>query len=815
MTPVNSAITAADLRRIWTEYWTGKGHTIVPSASLIPTHPTAPMFANAGMNQFVPYFLGEQALPFVPPRAASIQKCARAGGKHNDLDAIGRSLRHLSFFEMLGNFSFGDYFKRDAIVWAWEFVTGVLGVDATRIWVTVHVSDDEAEQIWREEAGLPAERIQRLDKDNFWEMGDTGPCGPSSELFYDFGPEHGPDGGPANPAAEHRFIEFWNLVFQQYFRDSTGSLTPLPEKNVDTGAGLERVVGILRGSPSLYECDTLARLVTKAEEITGRRLGQSGQDDIGLRLIADHARSMTFLIADGVVPGNAERGYVLRRIIRRAIRYAYLLDSQAKVTPLMAEHVVDMMGDAYPELTGQRDLVLRILNREEEQFSKTLRTGLGILEAEAGKLPPHGVLPGEVAFTLHDTYGFPLEVTAEIVAERGMTVDTGGFAQQMASQRARGRAARKRTGVGDRHNDYQQILESSGPTAFTGHPDYQAQARVLAVLPGSDGTEVFLDRTPFCAEQGGQAGDTGVIVRNRDGARFAVADTVYAAPGLHLHRVPVTPGVVDLTAGDEVTAEVDGARRAAVRRNHTGTHLLHWALREVLGAHVKQQGSLVGPDRLRLDFSHFEPVTADQLKAAEDLVNGEILADGTVRQYESMEQCGGMHVAALGQVGSLKVVSEGSAGANLRRVEAVTGMGTIELLRRTERTLLQTAAERQQLRQRLEQATVGDLVGRASDGVLVTEVECDDTDNLRRLATLVVKQGGLRAAVLGSVTSAGRPAVAAAVADTASLNAAELLEPVSQSLGGGHGKQRDVAIAGGRDASQLGAALEAVRLLLA
>jgi alanyl-tRNA synthetase len=873
MSSVNrsSGTTAAELRQVWRDYWTGKEHTLVGSSALIPTHPSAPMFTNAGMIQFVPYFLGEERPPFTPPRATSIQKCVRAGGKHNDLDAIGRSLRHLSFFEMLGNFSFGDYFKHEAITWAWEFVTETLGIDGSRVWATVHVSDDEAEEIWHKEVGLPRERIQRLDKDNFWEMGETGPCGPSSELFYDFGPEHGPDGGPANPAAESRFIEFWNLVFMQYFRDASGNLSPLPSKHVDTGAGLERIVGLLRGSPSLFECDTLSRLVATASELTGQRLGDTGQGDVALRLIADHCRSMAFLIADGVIPSNEDRGYVLRRIIRRAIRFAYLLGTRSRITPLMADHVIDVMGDVYPELGEHRDLMVRILDREEEQFSRTLQTGLGILESELEQLPEGGVLPGELAFTLHDRYGFPLEVTTEIVGERGMTVDTDGFAQHMAGQRSRGRAAKKRTGVDERHGEYQELLDAFGPTVFTGRDEYVSDAKVLAVLPGEGGPEVFLDRTPFYAEQGGQVGDNGVLIRKSDGARFEVTDTVHAVPGLYLHKIAGTREGTDLASGDEVTARIDTDRREAIRRNHTGTHLLHWALREVLGSHVRQQGSLVAPDRLRFDFSHFEAVTPQQLADAENLVNREILGNGSVRHYEtsqqealdkgaiaffgekygervrvleagshSIELCGGTHVNALGQIGSLKIISEGSIGSNLRRIEAVTGLGTIELLRRTEETLAQVAsdagvpvaqvgvsvrkrltdlkrlqAENRQLQQRLERASVRDLAAHAHDGILVSRVEADDVNTLRSLAVATARHAGLRAVVLGAVTSAGKPAVAAAVEPGAGLDAGQVLDPVSRIIGGGHGRQSDVAVAGGRDASRLGAALDEVSKSLA
>jgi alanyl-tRNA synthetase len=861
--------TAAELRAVWQEFWVERQHTLVKSSSLIPTHPSAPMFTNSGMIQFVPYFLGEEPVPFSPPRAASIQKCVRAGGKHNDLDAIGRSLRHLSFFEMLGNWSFGDYFKREAIRWAWEFVVDVLGIDGNRIWVTVHLTDDEAAEIWRNDIGIPPERIQRLDKDNFWEMGETGPCGPSSELFYDFGPEYGPDGGPANPEAESRFIEFWNLVFMQYFRNESGSLLPLPNKNVDTGAGLERIVGLLRGSPSLFTCDTLSALVSKVETLTGRKLGANEADDVAMRLIADHARSMTFLIADGVVPSNEDRGYVLRRIIRRAIRFAYLLGVKSHVTPALAGDVIDLLGDVYPEIVASRALILRILDREEAQFRKTLQTGLAILEDELEKLPDGGSLPGSVAFTLHDTYGFPIEVTEEIVADRGFSVDIASFQADMADQRARSRAARKHTGVGDRQVFYQQLLQELGPTDFTGRREYSTEATVVEVLPGEEFDEVFLDKTPFYAEQGGQVGDTGILVREADGSRFEVTDTVHAVPGLYLHRV--ARQTARLSVGDTVIASIDVSRREAIRRNHTGTHLLHWALRQVLGDHVKQQGSLVAPDRLRFDFSHFEPITQEQKNLVEDLVNREILGNATVRQYEttqedalakgaiaffgekygdrvrvieagdhSLELCGGTHVPALGAIGMLKIVSEGSVGANLRRIEAVTGMGTVEVLRLSEQAVADIAAaagvpqaqalagvrkrltelksaqaENKRLLDRLDVAAARDLIAGSDGSVLVAELDRAEPDDLRRIALQARAQGHLKVVILGSVTSAGRPSVAVAVAPDAGAEAGQILEPIAKAIGGGgRSKQRDVAVTGGRDASQLPRALDEARKTL-
>jgi len=438
--------TSAELRRAWTDFFAARQHTIVPSASLIPTHPSAPMFTNSGMMQFVPYFLGEEAVPFEPRRAASVQRCVRAGGKHNDLDAIGRSPRHLSFFEMLGNFSFGDYFKADAISWAWEFVTEVLELDADRIWVTVHESDDEAEEIWADGVGFPRERIQRMGSDNFWEMGETGPCGPSSEIFWDYGPELGPDGGPANPEAENRYVEIWNLVFPQYLREADGHLSDLPQKNIDTGAGLERIMAVLAGSPSLYAADTLAILVEEAQSVTGHRLGQSELGDIALRLMADHARTMTFLVADGVIPSNEDRGYVLRRIIRRAIRFAYLLGVERPVLPAMVERTIEVMGEAYPVVVENRDLVVPTISREEETFRRTLATGSQILDEHLDKLQPGGTLPGSVAFQLHDTYGFPFEVTQETAEMRGFSVDVAGFEAAMEEQRRRARPTARPAG---------------------------------------------------------------------------------------------------------------------------------------------------------------------------------------------------------------------------------------------------------------------------------------------------------------------------------------------------------------------------------
>src|SRR4029450_6437350 len=501
--------TASELRRAWSDFFAARQHTIVPSGSLIPTHPSAPMFTNSGMMPFVPLFLGEEPVPYKPRRAASVQRCVRAGGKHNDLDAIGRSPRHLSFFEMLGNFSFGDYFKAEAIAWAWEFVTEVLELDGDRMWVTVHTDDDEAEALWADEVGFPRERIQRLGKANFWEMGDTGPCGPSSEIFWDNGPDHGPEGGPANPEAEDRYVEIWNLVFPQYLRGADGKLSDLPSKNIDTGAGLERILAVLAGSPSLYASDTLTALVEEAQSVTGHRLGESDLGDIALRLMADHARTMTFLVADGVIPSNEDRGYVLRRIIRRAIRFAYLLGVERRVLQPMVERTIGLMGDAYPVVVENRELVLPIIGREEESFRRTLATGSQILDTQLDRLEPGGTLPGAVAFQLHDTYGFPFEATQETADLRGFAVDVAGFESAMDDQRARARAAAKGGGVatGDEVTEQQRRLATYGATVVAGRDEYETEATVLAVI----GDDVYLDRTPFYAESGGQVGDTGTL----------------------------------------------------------------------------------------------------------------------------------------------------------------------------------------------------------------------------------------------------------------------------------------------------------------
>ncbi len=849
-----------ELRRAFTEFFAARDHTIVPSASLIPHHPTAPMFTNSGMMQFVPYFLGEEPVPFNPRRAASVQKCVRLAGKHNDIDELGRTRRHLTFFEMLGNWSFGEYFKLEAIKWAWELVLAS-GFDGDRVWITVHESDDEAEEIWRDEIGMPVARIQRLGKDNFWEMGETGPCGPCSEIHYDTGPEWGAEGGPAH-GGEDRYIEFWNLVFMQYFRHDDGRLTDLPARNIDTGAGFERWLMLLQDGRTAFDTDILRPLMEVAQSTTGHALGRDDETDVALRILADHARTMTFLVNDGVIPSNEDRGYVLRRVIRRAVRFAYLLGVSHNVLPALATTTIDTMADWYPDLRDNQDWILDTLTREEERFRSTLSRGVQLLENALASNPTQ--VPGDVAFQLHDTYGFPLEVTQEMATEKGVDVDVAGFERLMDEQRRRAKEASRKGDLYADLTDFQSVLDRFGPTEFVGREEFETKATVVAVVPSEDGTaSIFLDRTPFYAESGGQVGDTGII--RTDTGTAEVLDTNYALPGLHRHIARITDG--EIRPAQEATAAIDVERRDAIRRNHTGTHVLHWALRRVLGEQLKQQGSLVAPDRLRFDFNHHEALTPEQIRAIEDLANEEILHNDPVHHYEttkanaeqlgaiaffgdkygdvvrvleagrhSIELCGGTHVRALGDIGPLKIVREESIGSNLRRIEAVTGTGPIERLRREEGVLASVAEllnvptddvldglrkrldenralrdELKALRQQSARGRAGELAAQAVDGVVVARVDGVDRDTLRDLAIAVRDTPGVRAVVLGAAPDSGGVALVSAVRDDSGLHAAELIADAAKTIKGGGGKDARLAVAGGRDPSQLDAALEQAR----
>ncbi len=862
---MSHSMTANQLRRAWTDFFVARGHTAVASAPLIPHDPTV-LFTVAGMVPFKPYFTGDEIPPY--SRAVTSQKCARAGGKHNDLDDVGRTARHLVFFEMLGNFSFGDYFKADAIPFAWDFTTNVLGFDPEKLWITVHDSDDEAEEMWLDIAKVPKARIQRMgDKDNFWQMGDTGPCGPCSEIYYDRGPEFGPEGGPLNPAADARYLEFWNLVFMQYNQSADGSRERLPKPSIDTGAGLERILCLLQGVDAVWDTDLMRPLVDKASSLTG--YGYTGSyesaDDLSLRILAEHARSGTMLVADGVFPSNEGRGYVLRRILRRAIRHAYRLGTDKSILPQMVETAIDVMGEAYPDLREKQGRITDIIAREESRFRQTLKTGSSILDEELGRLPKGGSLGGSVAFQLHDTFGFPLELTKEIAEERALTLDQAGFDAEMTAQQDRARSARKNAKTPEAMSEqYRAIVEANSTTTFLGYDSTEtSDANLLAVIEADDGVvEVFLDKTPFYAESGGQVGDTGAIT-SLDGVA-EVIDTTYAIPGLVKHTVRITSG--SLEVGTTVSANVDVARRDSTRKNHTATHLLHWALRQVLGDHVKQQGSLVGPDRLRFDFFHFSGLTADETSKIEDLVN-EIVLTGKGTTNEEMtkaeaeemgaiaffgdkygervrilqagptlEFCGGTHVRNVGEIGAVRIVSEGSIGSNVRRIEATTGMQTIDRMR-AEESLLSTSAtmlkakpeelpgriekliaERKELEQQLAElrkaAATGassELAASAVEGVVVMRVDGMSRDDLKDLAVAVRDHAGIRGTVLIGAADSGGVAVVSAVTPDSGLHASNLIADAMKTLGGGGGKAPDLAVAGGRHVDQIDAALQQVR----
>jgi alanyl-tRNA synthetase len=744
----------------------------------------------------------------------------------------------------------------------------------------VHTTDDEAEEIWRDVVGVPAERIQRLGDDNFWRMADTGPCGPSSEIFWDLGPDYGPDGGPAKN--EDRYVEIWNLVFMQFDAKPDGELVPLPAPSVDTGAGLERNLAVLQGAESVWDIDVFRPLIGAAEAVTGVEYGgfPGNEQDVSLRILAEHGRTMTFLVTDGVVPSNEERGYVLRRIIRRAVRHAFLLGADELVTPALVDATVAVMGGAYPDIVKSRDLVIGVVSREEERFRQTLARGLEFLDGVVTR----GDVSGDDAFFLHDTLGFPIDLTREIAGERNRRVDLDGFQSRMAEQRARAKEAHKAAGGRDDAplELYRELLDEVGPTDFTGRQEYEtADATVKALVGGHErlaqaevGTTlaVVLDRTPFYAESGGQIGDTGVlevVSPAGDGARVRVTDTQYALPGLVLHFGVVEGGAI--AEGAEVAARIDGERRDAIRRNHTATHVLHWALREVLGEHVQQAGSYVGPDRLRFDFSHYEAVSPSALAEIESLANAEVISDAPVRHYEttmdharsigaiaffgdkygdlvrvleagehSIELCGGTHVHALGFIGPIKILSEGSIGANLRRIEAVTGAGALEYIRheedvlraaagalavkpdevpaRLERLLADLKAARQEIAAQQARAAAGEateLAAAAIDGIVAVRRDLTN-DDLRRLAlaTRDALGSGVVALVGAVPPELNKAAIAVAVTSdlvARGVSAGAIAKDAAALLGGGTAKNPEVVVGGGPNVGHVDVALDAVR----
>jgi alanyl-tRNA synthetase len=715
-----SPMKSAELRQAFLDYFASQGHTKVPSSSLVPHNDPTLLFTNAGMNQFKDVFLGRESRDYT--RATSSQRCVRAGGKHNDLENVGYTARHHTFFEMLGNFSFGDYFKREAIKFAWEFLTGTLGLPEDRLWVTVHVSDDEAADIWLKEMGVSAERFSRLDEDNFWQMGDTGPCGPSSEIFYDHG-AHVPGGPPGSEGEDlDRYIEIWNLVFMQYDRQPDGELQPLPKPSVDTGMGLERIAAVLQGVHSNYEIDLFQALLKAAATATGC----NDLEEKSLRVIADHIRSASFLICDGVIPSNEGRGYVLRRIIRRALRHGHKLGQDQPFFSTLVSALVEQMGEAYPELRQGQSMIEETLKLEETRFINTLDRGLKLLDEELSGLEEGANLPGEAAFKLYDTYGFPLDLTQDALREQGRAVDTAGFDAAMAEQKAKARAAWSGSGETADATVWYDIAEEHGVTEFLGYDTESAEGQVLALVKGGgsvgsatagDEVMVVVNQTPFYGESGGQVGDMGLI--RVEGGTVNVTDTKKVA-GVFIHIGKVTTG--EIKTGQAAELIVDHARRTAIRANHSATHLLHEALRETLGAHVAQRGSLNAPDRLRFDFSHTKGLSAEELRKVEEDVNGYIRQNTPVEtrimtpddaralgaqalfgekygdevrvvsmgradtgkgadgMTYSLELCGGTHVKRTGDIGLCVILGDSASSAGVRRIEALTGQAALDHL---------------------------------------------------------------------------------------------------------------------------------------
>ncbi|WP_405227788.1 alanine--tRNA ligase [Lentisalinibacter sediminis] len=859
------SMTSSELRTAFLEFFADEGHAVVPSSPLVPANDPTLLFTNAGMVQFKDVFLGREQRDYV--RAVSSQRCVRAGGKHNDLENVGYTARHLTFFEMLGNFSFGDYFKREAIDFAWRLVTEKLGIPPEKLWVTVYKDDDEAADIWLNEIGIDPERFSRLgEKDNFWAMGDTGPCGPCSEIFYDHGPEvaGGPPGSPDEDG--DRYVEVWNLVFMQYDRSADGTMTELPAPSVDTGMGLERISAVMQGVHSVYEIDLFANLI----EAIARIMGVANDDSSSLNVIADHIRSCAFLITDRVDPSNEGRGYVLRRIIRRALRHGYKLGVTEPFFHKLVQPLAGEMGEAYPELVRRQAHVEKVLRREEERFAETLEQGMAILEESISGLSGE-TIPGDVVFRLYDTYGFPVDLTADIARERGLSIDQPGFEAAMEGQRERARAASKFGAAGG------EGVAVDAESRFSGYERDSGKSEVIALVKGGEtvtelaaGEEggVVLADTPFYAESGGQVGDTGVL--SGGGTTFRVTDTRKSG-GAHVHYGKLEAGT--LKVGDSVGAEVDAERRNRTRLNHSATHLLHAALREVLGDHVTQKGSLVAPERLRFDFSHYDPVTPEELQRIEDLVNREIrrnvaaetremayddaIAAGAValfgEKYEdevrvlrlgdfSMELCGGTHVSRTGDIGLFKITGEGGVAAGVRRIEAITGETALAWVKAEEEALAQiaelvrgsrddAASKVSQVvqRNRALEKEVADLKRKLATGggstdltagaetvgdlkVLALRIDGADPATLRDTVDRLKDKLGRGVVVVGSADG-DKVRLAAGVTKDATdrVKAGDLVRTVAEQVGGKGGGRPDFAQAGGNDPAALDSALAGVR----
>ncbi|VUD51844.1 Alanine--tRNA ligase [Thalassocella blandensis] len=853
----------AEIRDAFLKYFESNDHAVVPSSSLVPGNDPTLLFTNAGMVQFKDVFLGEDKRNYV--RATSSQRCVRAGGKHNDLENVGYTARHHTFFEMLGNFSFGDYFKRDAIRFAWEFLTKTLGLPEEKLWVTVHISDDEAADIWMKEVGVSPDRFSRLDEDNFWQMGDTGPCGPCSEIFYD----HGEDvpGGP--PGSENddldRYIEIWNLVFMQYERKADGSLTPLPKPSVDTGMGLERIAAVMQNVHSNYEIDLFQALLDAAAVATGAK----DKEDKSLRVIADHIRSCAFLVSDGVIPSNEGRGYVLRRIIRRAIRHGHKLGQSQAFFHTLVDALVGQMGDAYPELKDNQKQIEKVLLTEEEQFAKTLDKGMAVLNAKLEALDS-ATIPGDVVFALHDTYGFPVDLTNDIAREKDLQIDLEGYEKLMAEQQKKSKES------GKFNVDYTANITLDGQTEFLGYDHLQQEGKLVAIFQSGeavasiqegDEAVLVLDRTPFYGESGGQVGDTGYITLGN--AKFEVRDCQKSGAN-HLHIGVMLHG--SLNKDDQILAQVDGGVRQATALNHSATHILHAALRKVLGDHVTQKGSLVDSEKLRFDFSHFEAVKAEELAQISQLVNEQIRANSAVKtelcdmetakqkgamalfgeKYGdevrvltmgdgfSVELCGGTHVERTGDIGVFKIVSESGIAAGVRRIEAVTGDAAINLYENTEKSLAKVASllkaspesvveklnafiagskllekELAAIKSKLASASSGDMLSKAKDfgGIkfLAEVIEGVDKKSLRDMVDQLKNKLG-SAVVLLAVVEDGRVSVVVGVTKDATnrVKAGDVVKYFAPLVGGKGGGRPDMAEGGGADPDALPKAIESL-----
>ncbi|MEH6575824.1 MAG: alanine--tRNA ligase [Amphritea sp.] len=846
-------MTSAELRQAFLRYFEKNGHQIVDSSSLIPANDPTLMFTNAGMVQFKDVFLGSDKRSY--NRATTSQRCVRAGGKHNDLENVGYTARHHTFFEMLGNFSFGDYFKRDAIRFAWTFLTEVLGLPKEKLWITVHFSDDEAEQIWKEEIGVDPERFSKLDEDNFWSMGDTGPCGPCTEIFYDHGADiwGGPPGSPEEDG--DRYIEIWNLVFMQYNRSADGSMAPLPKPSVDTGMGLERIAAVLQGVHSNYEIDLFQNLL----KATAEAVGTQDMESKSLQVIADHIRSCSFLITDSVVPSNEGAGYVLRRIIRRAVRHGNKLGAKGPFFHKLVAALVKEMGEAYPELTAHQSQVERVLHKEEEQFAKTLEHGMRLLEEVIANLDGV-VIPGETVFKLYDTYGFPVDLTADVARENELSVDMAGFEQAMEDQRNRARAAGKFS------VDYNETIRLDSETSFTGYQQLQGSSKIVALFKDGEVVDtlatgqsgvVVLDETTFYGESGGQVGDSGVLCA--DGVEFAVTDCTKESKN-HLHHGVVSSG--ELKVGVAIEPRVDAAKRLATAANHSATHLLHEALRIVLGSHVQQKGSLCDAGRLRFDFSHFEAVKPEELQQIEQICNQQIRLNSEVRtdimdiesakatgaaalfgeKYEdtvrvltmggdfSVELCGGTHANRTGDIALLKIVSEGGIAAGVRRIEALTGEKALQYIDQSalqlEQKLQEQMGKSRQLEKELEQlkaklaaAKGADLLSNVIDvkGVKVLAEKLDGIEPKALRDTIDQLKNKLGTGVVVLATeSEGKVSLAAGVSKdlTGKVKAGDLVRELTVMLGGKGGGRPDFAQGGGTDTAALPATLAAVKALV-